>query len=98
MAINHDDAATATLALTDEQRGDLENYLREKFIGRAEAQGFGKPTSAKYRDAEANFYAGAMSALVAIGVKHEHAMRMDWIMTIMCGDSITVPRKAKAAK
>jgi hypothetical protein len=70
------------MSLTTDIRSNIENQFR----ARAKSQGW-KPGSAKYKNAEMEFFVGAMTAHMAItGSDQTDAV---WVIRLMSGRGIT---------
>jgi len=63
---------------------DVREAIVAQWHSRAKVQGLGKPTSAKYLNARAEFFAGAMTALGAMGYQPPAY----WVIAIFTGREI----------
>lgn len=78
-------AALSAKRVPDRVSVELKKAIEEQWRGRYTNQGY-KYDGAKYKDAEANFFAGVMCALHAVGV--EHWAPPFWVVSIMSGRPI----------
>lgn len=67
--------------------------IEEAWLARAAARGYGKPSSAKYKNMEAEFFIGAMAALNARDPdadpsKMSSAVPPKWVVCLMSGRNI----------
>lgn len=85
---------------------NIYNRIEEQFKQRVSScpSAYGKPGSKKYSDQQAEFFTGAMAALIAIveseqpldlpaDMKERHGLAMPpkWVISIMRGDVIAKP-------
>lgn len=73
--------------------GNIPNSILEKieasFLERARIQGYGKPSSKTYKNAEGQYFIGAMTALCTIGF----VAPPRWVISIMQNDNIAKEKK-----
>lgn len=73
--------------LHDADRDRLHKRIADAWGRRAKLIG-ATPGSAKFLEAQAHFFVGAMSALVVVGIDHGQAMPPQWVVGIMSDDDL----------
>lgn len=75
------------MELSDENLKEIQNKIETVFRGRVEMI-HAYATEEEYLKAQAEFFSGAMAAMVALGVENGQAMPPRWVIPAMVGEKI----------